>query len=76
MGYTPYYFLYGRRPPFQARNQPHPASTLLTSNDLNNFIVERGELFQEIMPLPMRNLAITQQCDCHRYRRFQGGKYG
>ena len=76
-GYTPYFLLYGRHPLFQAAHQSLSNRTLpfdLSNPDtLNNFIVKRGHIFQEVMPLAMRNVA--QQQDVHRYRRVHGGGY-
>ena len=37
------------------------------------FLNERGHAFKRVMPLTMRNLAITQQCDKERYRLIGGG---
>ena len=68
LGYSPYYLLLGRQPIFQAQIQHQEHVPLPPSdNEISKFIVNRGKLFQEVMPLAMRNLAIAQQRDRHQY---------
>ena len=66
-GYTPYYLTYGRHPLFQANNQDAEHDFLPLDKNLPKFLEERGKLYQEVMPLAMRNLAIAQQRDRHHY---------
>ena len=40
---------------------------------LGLFLSERGQVFREVMPLAMRNLAIAQNRDRTQYRRVRGG---
>ena len=37
------------------------------------FLDRRGQIFKQVMPLAMRNIAIAQQRDIERYRRVRGG---
>ena len=39
---------------------------------LGLFPNERGQVFREVMPLAMRNLAIAQNRDREQYRRVRG----
>ena len=75
-GYSPYYLLYGRHPIFQAQiqqaeNDPLPDAL----RDLPQFVRERSKLFEEVMPLAIRNLAIAQQRDRHQYFRVHTGNW-
>ena len=65
-GYSPYYLLYGRHPTFLAQihaAEHAPLPEALTK--LPKFILERSKLFEEVMPLAIRNLAVAQQRDRH-----------
>ena len=64
---TPYYLTYGRHPLFQANNQDAEHDFLPLDKNLPKFLEERGKLYQGVMPLAMRNLAIAQQRDIHHY---------
>ena len=41
--------------------------------ELRAFLDRRGQAFNRVMPLAMRNISIAQQRDIERYRRVQGG---
>lgn len=43
-----------------------------TGEHLEVFLGRRGEMFREVIPLAMRNLAIAQQRDRERYKRVRG----
>ena len=75
VGYSPYYLLYERHPIFHARIQDledAPMPDLDDGEALGLFLNERGQVFREVMPLAMRNLAITQNRDREQYWRVRG----
>ena len=62
LGYSPYYILFGRHPIFPSRIQELEDAALPPLNDLEAVrlcLDERGQNFQQVMPLAMRNLAIA-----------------
>ena len=76
---SPYYVLFGRHPIFPAKipeceNQQLP--NLDNPEVVRIFLDARGNAFQEVMPLAMRNLAMAQHRDKARFRRVWGGTGG
>ena len=75
-GFSPYYLLYGRHSIFQAQIQAVEHDPLPEAlQELPKFIMERSKLFEEVMPLAMRNLAIAQQRDRHQFFRVHSGAW-
>ena len=75
VGISPYSLLYGRHLIFQARIQDFEDAPPPDSDDgeaLGLFLNERGQVFREVMPLAMRNLAIAQNRERKQYRRVRG----
>lgn len=71
--------MFGRDPILQSRHQPmaeEPLNQEATAAQLQLFLSERGQLFQRVMPLAFRNLAIAQQRDVERYKPVGGGGWG
>ena len=75
LGYNPYFLMFGRGPIFPSRHQTECEEeldpTVLVAR-LQVFLNERGQLYRQVMPLSMRNLAIAQQRDKERYRLVRG----
>ena len=66
MGFNPYFVLFGGDPIFQSRLQPLQDEELdldVGVERLEIVLDERGQVFKQVMPLAMRNLAIEQQRD-------------
>ena len=62
LGYSPYYILFGRHPIFPAKIQEceHQGRPNLDDPEaVRLFLDARGNAFEEVMPLAMRNLAIA-----------------
>ena len=62
MGYSPYYILFGRHPIFRARIQALEGQVMPSVDDAKTarlFIDERAQIFKQVLPLAMRNLAIA-----------------
>ena len=71
--------LFGRHPIFPAKIQECENRQLPNLDDpeaVRLFLDARGNAFQEIMPLAMRNLAIAQHRDKSRFKRVRGGTGG
>ena len=76
VGYSPYFLMFGRDPIFQSRLQQSQDEVLdlgTTEAERCAFLDRRGQIFKQVMPLAMRNIAIAQQRDIERYRRVRGG---
>ena len=78
-GFSPYFLLYGRQPLFPSTIQrldeeeidDGPAMVKKLRLELKN----RAEELKTVMPIAMRNMAISQQRDMERFRHVRGGKY-
>ena len=79
LGYSHYYVLFGRHPIFPAKIQECENQQVPNLDDpevVRPYLDARGNAFQEVMPLAMRNLAIAQHRDKARFRRVRGGTGG
>ena len=45
------------------------------AEEVKRFLDERGQVFQEVMPLAMRNLAIAQHRDKTRFLKVRRGSW-
>ena len=73
--YSPYFILYGRHPVFPAKIQDledQPLPGLDDPEALRLFLDARGQIFQNVMPLALRNLAIAQHRDKVRFMKVRG----
>ena len=69
--YNPYVLMFYKDPTFQGRLQhlhDEEVGLYTTAEWLLVFLEERGQTFNQVMPLPMRNLAIAWQRDKERYK--------
>ena len=76
LGYSPYYLLYGRHPIFPAKIQGLEGKQMGDDvEEVKRFLDERGYVFQKVMPLAMRNLAIAQHRDKTRFLKVRRGSW-
>ena len=76
LGYSPYFMLFGREPIFQSRIQDEEERVFYETQGVEAmkvFLDRRGQIFQEVLPLAFRNLAIAQQRDVERYKLVRRG---
>ena len=74
LGYSPYFLLFGRHPIFPAKVQELEKVHMGDDpEEVRRFVDERGQVFQEVMPLAFRNLAIAQHRDKTRFLKVRGG---
>ena len=76
VGYSSYFLVLGRDPIFQSRLQHLQEEELdlaITTEELQVFLDVRGQAFERVMPLAMRNLTIIEQRDKERYKLVRGG---
>ena len=78
-GYSPYFLLYGRQPLFPATIQ-HLEENIIDNSEpepkrFKLDLEKRTADLKEVMPLAMRNMAISQQRDEERFRHVRGGKW-
>ena len=75
LGYSPYFILFGRHPIFPAKIQDLEDEPLPDHDDpeaVRLFVDARSQVFQNVMPLALRNLAIAQQEDKVRFMKVRG----
>ena len=74
VGSSPYFLMFSRDPIFQSRHQPQlELSSDPFDEEMQVFLNQRDQSLKRVMPLAMRNLAITQQRDKERINLVRGG---
>ena len=46
-----------------------------SKKEVRRFLDERGQVFQKVMPLAKRNLAIAQHPDQNKFHKVEGGRW-
>ena len=79
VGYSPYFLLYGRHPTFPSQIQHLDEEEINPTGDsaakLHLHLSHRGAILQDVMPLAMRNMAISRQRDKERFQHVRGDGY-
>ena len=79
LGYSPYFFMFGRDLNFQSKLQHLQNAELdlhTTEEWLQIFPEQQGQTFTRVMPMAMRNLAIAQKRDKERCWLVREGGLG
>ncbi len=75
--FSPYFLLYGRDPNLP-RTIHRESNEVVNLDDLEMWLrvcFQHAELFQKVMPVAFKNLAIVQHKDTLRYAAIPGGGY-